>query len=51
MSDFIPNLWVSIYHSFDFYRFLIVIELEIILIGSGQAWLKAEGAAEKGNET
>ena len=51
MSRFIPNLWVSIYHSSDFYCSLVIIELEVILIDSGQAWLGAEGTTEEGDET
>ena len=51
MSGFIPNLRVSIDHPFDFYSSLVVVELEAILIDSGQAWAKAESTAKEGNET
>ena len=51
MSGFIPDIWVSIYYSFDFYCSLLIVELKAILIDIGQAWLKAEGATEEGNKT
>ncbi|MBA7482458.1 hypothetical protein ES707_17945 [subsurface metagenome] len=37
MSGFIPNIGVSIYHSSDFYRPLVIVELETMLIDNGQA--------------
>ena len=51
MSGFIPDLRGSVDHPSDFYCFLVIMELEIVLIDGGQAGLKAKGADEEGNET
>ena len=51
MSGFRFDFRVTVYYSLDFYRSPVIVELEAMLIDSGQAWLKAEGAAEEGNET
>ena len=37
MSRFISNLWVGVDYPFDFYYSLVIVELEAMLIDSGQA--------------
>ena len=51
MGRFFPDLGGIADHSSDFHISPVIVELKVMLIDSGQAGLKIEGAAKEGYQT